>query len=335
MVGQSPPMLQVRRLIRKLGRATCPVLILGETGTGKEVVARAIHQEASQCPFVVVDCAAMVSTLLESELFGHAAGAFTGATKARRGLIEEATGGIAFFDEVGELPLEYQSKLLRLLQCKEFRPVGSLTTKRIDFRIVAATNLDLAGEVEAKRFREDLYYRLNVGTIYVPPLRERKDDIPSLIDHFLRKLETNHRPTPQCIEAMLSYPWPGNVRELECCIRRLVAVHTGPLLPADVLPDYIRYGSDSRKENQGRATEPGKCNTLPWPSINPPAVASGLASLAETEELAIRTTLEATKGDCAAAARILGIGRTTLYRKKLQYELKLENPKARETAAGL
>src|SRR5579871_2801077 len=204
LVGQSPRTRQVLHLIQKLGKCRWPALLLGETGTGKEVVARAIHNISPTGPFVTIDCSAMVGPLMESELFGHVKGAFTGASVAKIGLIESANGGTALFDEIGELPLDLQAKLLRVLQEKEFRPVGSLTTRRSDFRIIAATNRDLAKEVEKGTFRRDLFYRLNVVNVRIAPLRDRKEDIPALISHFLGRYGKNHTLTQETLEAMLS-----------------------------------------------------------------------------------------------------------------------------------
>src|SRR5712672_2212304 len=192
LVGQSPRTRQVLRLIEKLGKCRWPALLLGETGTGKEVVARGIHNISASGPFVTVDCSSMVGPLMESELFGHVKGAFTGAATTKFGLLEAANGGSAFFDEIGELPLDLQAKLLRVLQEKEFRPVGSLITKRSDFRIIAATNRGLAKEVEKGNFRRDLFYRLNVVNLRLAPLRDRKEDIPALIAHFLGRYGKGH-----------------------------------------------------------------------------------------------------------------------------------------------
>src|ERR1700741_2449964 len=214
LVGQSPRTRQVIQLIEKLGKCRWPALLLGETGTGKEVVARAIHNIAGVGPFVTIDFSSLVGPLMESELFGHVKGAFTGATATKIGLIEAANGGTAFFDEIGELPLDLQAKLLRVLQEKEFRPVGSLGTRRSDFRIIAATNRDLAKEVEKGTFRRDLYFRLNVINIRLAPLRERREDIPALINHFLARVGGNYSITAEALEVMLNYDWPGNVREL-------------------------------------------------------------------------------------------------------------------------
>src|SRR5579872_5624574 len=240
LVGQSPRTRQVLRLIEKLGKCRWPALLLGETGTGKEVVARGIHNISASGPFVTIDCSSMVGPLMESELFGHTKGAFTGAATTKIGLIESAHGGTAFFDEIGELPLDLQAKLLRVLQEKEFRPLGSLTTRRSDFRIIAATNRDLAKEVEKGTFRRDLFFRLNVINIRIAPLRERKEDIPSLINHFLSRVGGNYTLTAEALEVMLSYDWPGNVRELENCIQHMVAINSGPLLHVADLPSSLQ-----------------------------------------------------------------------------------------------
>src|SRR6476620_12505462 len=231
LVGQSPRTRQVLRLIDKLGKCRWPALLLGETGTGKEVVARAIHSlTAAKEPFVTIDCSSMVGPLMESELFGHVKGAFTGAAIAKIGLIEMANGGTAFFDEIGELPLDLQAKLLRVLQEKEFRPVGATQIRKSDFRVISATNRDLAFEVEKGTFRRDLYFCLNVITLRLPPLRYRTDDIPDLVEHFLRRYGREHVMSGEAMEALLSYEWPGNVRQLEHCIQHMVAVNSGPVL---------------------------------------------------------------------------------------------------------
>src|SRR6202162_4142585 len=227
LVGQSPRTRQVLRLIEKLGKCRWPALLMGETGTGKEVAARGIHSISPSGPFVTIDCSSMVGPLMESELFGHVKGAFTGAATTKIGLIESANGGTAFFDEIGELPLDLQAKLLRVLQEKEFRPVGSLTTRRSDFRIIAASNRDLAREVEKGTFRRDLFFRLNVVNIRIPPLRDRKEDIPALVHHFLTRVGGNYTLTAEALEVMLSYEWPGNVRELENLIHIMVDIYSG------------------------------------------------------------------------------------------------------------
>src|SRR6202050_4162630 len=240
LVGQSPRIRNVLRMVEKLGACRWPVLLLGETGTGKEVVARSIHNVQAAGPFVTIDCSSLVGPLMESELFGHVKGAFTGAATTKTGLLEAANGGTAFFDEIGELPLDLQAKLLRVLQEKEFRPVGSLSTKRSDFRIIAATNRELTKEVERGTFRRDLYFRLNVINIRLAPLRERKEDIPALLHHFLSRVGGNHTLTAEVMELLLSYEWPGNIRELENCIQHMAAVNSGPLLHVADLPSALQ-----------------------------------------------------------------------------------------------
>jgi DNA-binding NtrC family response regulator len=334
LVGQSPGTQQVLRLIEKLGKCRWPALLLGETGTGKEVVARAIHKINPIGAFVTIDCSSMVGPLMESELFGHVKGAFTDAVAAKTGLIESADGGTAFFDEVGELPLELQAKLLRVLQEKEFRPVGALTTRRSDFRIIAASNRDLAKEVERGAFRRDLFFRLNVINIHLEPLRERKEDIPSLINYFISRAGGNYKLTAEAMEAMLSHDWQGNIRELENCIQYMVAINSGPLLHVSDLPSNLQNNVIQKKSQYLMAAaaqprplggEPGAGE--PMPENETPAQPMGAGSLslviplAELERRAIINALEYTKGDRALAAQFLGIGRATLYRKVKEYQL--------------
>ena len=240
LVGESPRIRQIASMVIRLGRTRWPVLLLGETGTGKEVVARSIHEQDPSGPFVTIDCSSLVGPLMESELFGHVKGSFTGAVGVKVGLIESANGGTAFFDEIGELPLDLQAKLLRVLQEKEYRPVGALTQKKSDFRVIAATNRDLAKEVEKGTFRRDLFYRLNVVTLRIAPLRERKEDIPSLIGHFMNRHGCNHVITREVLDALMSYDWHGNVRELENCVQHMVAVNSGPLLHVGDLPSMLQ-----------------------------------------------------------------------------------------------
>jgi DNA-binding NtrC family response regulator len=328
LVGQSPRTRQVLHLIQKLGRCRWPALLLGETGTGKEVVARAIHNISPQGPFVTIDCSAMVGPLMESELFGHVKGAFTGAATAKIGLVESANGGTAFFDEIGELPLDLQAKLLRVLQEKEFRPVGSVTSRRSDFRIIAATNRDLAREVEKGTFRRDLFFRLNVINIRLAPLRERREDIPALINHFLSRVGGNYSITAEAMEVMLSYDWPGNVRELENCIQHMVAINSGPLLHTADLPSTLQNFILQKKSQYLMAAASAQpANPAPEnESLEAPVVAAsmnlpGVIPLVELERRAIINALDYTKGDRAVAAHLLGIGRTTLYRKLKEYQL--------------
>jgi transcriptional regulator with PAS, ATPase and Fis domain len=331
-------------MIQKLGNCRWPALLLGETGTGKEVVARSIHAVASQGPFVTIDCSALVGPLVESELFGHVRGAFTGAAGNKTGLIELANGGTAFLDEIGELPIDLQSKLLRVLQEKEFRPVGSLITRKSDFRIIAATNRDLSKEVERGTFRRDLFFRLNVVTVRVPPVRERKEDLPLLIDFFLGRFGHGQKLSAECLEAVLGYDWPGNVRELENCIQHMVAVNSGPLMHTADLPTSIQNHLSQRRYLEAQSkTEPAESlaamaasvgttmsgggtrlhNPGPSASLASPAAADPqpILPLMEIERRAIMRTLEYTRGDRNIAANLLGIGRTTLYRKLKEYRL--------------
>jgi DNA-binding NtrC family response regulator len=349
LVGHSPRTRKVLGLIEKLGKCRWPALLLGETGTGKEVVARAIHNISPSGPFVTIDCSAMVGPLMESELFGHVKGAFTGAVNAKIGLIESANGGTALFDEIGELPLDLQSKLLRVLQEKEFRPVGSITTRRSDFRIIATTNRDLSKEVEKGTFRRDLYFRLNVINIKMSPLRERREDIPALIAHFLSRVGGNYTVTAEALEVLLTYEWPGNVRELENCVQHMVAINSGPLLHVADLPSSLQNFVLQKKSQYlmaaagaPRPVSPYDSPQVPSPAPMPapPIVPSdmriaaspailmlggadlpGVIPLPELERRAIVNALEYTKGDRAIAAHLLGIGRTTLYRKLKEYRL--------------
>ncbi len=255
-------------------------------------------------------------------------GRFTGAANAKQGLIEAANGGSAFFDEIGELPLDLQAKLLRVLQEKEFRPLGSLTTKRSDFRIIAATNRDLAKEVEKGSFRRDLYFRLNVINIRLAPLRERKEDIPALINDFLTRAGGNHSLTAEAMEALLSYDWPGNVRELENCIQHMVAVNSGPLLHIADLPSALHNHLIQKKSQYLTAAVSGapsmemaQAETAAASEMLPTQAFPAVIPLTELERRAIVNALEYTKGDRAVAAHLLGIGRTTLYRKLKEYKL--------------
>ena len=305
-VGQSPQIRRVRELVEKVSRSRSPVLILGESGTGKEVVARALHNAGTAGDFVPIDCGSLVGPLMESELFGHTRGAFTGASEAKRGLIELADGGTAFFDEIGDLPLDLQVKLLRLLQEHEYRAVGSLQRRKIDLRVIAATHRNLAAAVEKGAFRQDLFYRLNVITIRLPPLRERKADIPLLVERFLERAG-RYTVTREVMDALLAYDWPGNVRELQNCLNRMTAVNSGPLLHTADLPSAVLNSMEaSRNAMPVRAAAatggslPGNADVIPLDQVERSAILSALAK---------------TKGDRAAAAHFLGIGRTTLYRK--------------------
>jgi transcriptional regulator with PAS, ATPase and Fis domain len=302
LIGNSVPMLHLYELIERVSLGTSPVLILGETGTGKELVARSIHFTGLRRDevFVPVDCCALTPTLIESELFGHVRGAFTGAERSKSGLLQDAIGGTIFLDEIGELPMYLQTKLLRTLQEKEVRPVGSTERIPIDVRVIAATNRDLEAGVRAGTFRQDLFYRLNVVQITLPPLRERKMDIPLLVAYFLEKFSDPLLPvravSDEALRRLAAHDWPGNVRELQNAIERAVALSSHNVLIAD---DF---------------------ESIPGAAIRPGAVDTNeLVPLAELERRAIMHALRETEGDKLAAARLLGIGKTTLYRKLKEY----------------
>jgi transcriptional regulator with PAS, ATPase and Fis domain len=285
------------------------VLLAGESGTGKELVARAIHFNSPRAakPFVAVDCGSLAETLLESELFGHVRGAFTGAVANKKGLFEEADGGTCFLDEVGDIGLAMQAKLLRVLQEHEIKRVGGTEPTKIDVRIVAATNKNLEDLVEGKRFREDLFYRLNVVAIHLPPLRERAEDVPLLARHFLRKYSEENQKTiarisPEALELLSTYRWPGNVRELENVIERSVTLTRHSVILPEDLPRRIRA---EKREDLAK--------TLP-----------SHIPLSELEKLYIQKILEETGGNKKKAAEILGIDRRTLYRMAARHGLTIK-----------
>jgi len=307
-------MKEVAHLIAKMAKSLLPVLLLGETGTGKEVVARAIHNLEQRGQFVVVDCSSLVGPLMESELFGYAKGAFTGANFPKLGLLDAANGGTAFFDEIGELPLEMQQKLLRVLQEKEFRAVGALAQRSSNFRIIAATNRDLASEMEKGRFRPDLYYRLNVMKFRLPALRERREDIPLLVAHFLERHGNGHRVPTDTMEALMQYDWPGNVRELEHAVQQMVAMNSGQWISRADLPSSVLNQALQRSESA--STDPASPISARYSEGDTQVI-----PLAEVEKRAILHAMDVTKGDRTLAAAMLEIGRTTLYRKLKDYGL--------------
>lgn len=324
LIGRSPLMDGVRRLIEKAARNRLPVLLSGESGTGKEVVARFVHDANPRGQFVTIDCGSLVGTLMESELFGHVKGAFTNAVENKKGLVEAADGGTAFFDEIGDLPLEMQVKLLRLIQEREFRPVGSTTWKKVDLRIIAATHRDLKAEVAAGRFRLDLFYRLNVFSIRLPPLRDRKEDIPVLLEHFLQQAGDlpHFRPGPELMDALLNYNWPGNVRELRHCIERCAAMNSDGSAQVLDLPSPLQnHLVEGNLERLSRAVATGALT----PEREPEAVEAGRATQravltrAESERQAIAAALEAANGHRIRAAELLKMSRTTLYRRMKEY----------------
>ncbi|NOY44208.1 MAG: sigma-54-dependent Fis family transcriptional regulator [Deltaproteobacteria bacterium] len=303
IVGDSPAMQAVYRLIEKVADSDASVLITGESGTGKELVARAIHRQSRRAdrPFVAVNCAAIPRELLESELFGHRKGAFTGAIRDKKGRFEEAAGGTIFLDEIGEMPLDLQPKILRALQEREITPVGSNEVIRVDARVVAATNRDLEAEIEEGRFREDLYYRLAVVPIHMPSLRERPEDVPLLVAHFLKKLAPGKtiRVTPEALDALQRYPWKGNVRELENTIERLLVLRDSDTIELEDLPEKIRV------PDQDPGLAGGFSFTLPPEGI----------SLEEVERAVIEEALRRTGWNQSRAARLLRIPRhILLYR---------------------
>jgi DNA-binding NtrC family response regulator len=321
LVGQSPEMEKLYRILSKVAFSTHPVMILGESGTGKELVARSIHLNGPNAakPFVAVDCGSLVPTLIESELFGHVKGAFTGADRAKEGLLAAAEGGTVFLDEIGELPIDLQAKLLRALQEKEVRPVGSTQARPISARVLAATNRDLAAMVEQGRFRKDLFFRLNVVNLRIPPLRERRGDIPLLAMHFLEKMQRESGVartfSGDTLRVLSEFDWPGNVRELENAIERACALSSGPVLHMGDLPTQLqdfrmhsipqRYDADVREVSADEDRLSGGDGTI--------------VSIAEMEKSAILGTIQQLKGDKLMAARLLGIGKTTLYRKLKEY----------------
>ena len=323
-VGESPRIAQIRSRIQQIAQGKTPVLILGETGTGKEVAARSIYNANPKGQFVPIDCGSLVGPLMESELFGHAKHSFTGAGEAKRGLMELANGGVAFFDEIGDLPLELQVKLLRVLQEHEFRAVGSLQRTRIDVRVVAATHRNLEKEVASGRFREDLYHRLNVTRVTLPPLRERKEDIPMLVERFLASSGRRFVLSHEAMEALQAYDWPGNVRELKNCLERMMDSGEGPVLPFSQLPTAIVFNARAGQMAIGAAAGAGgglSANPFP-PGLSERA--SRIVPLSELERRAIAEALLETRGDRTMAAQLLGIGRTTLYRKVKEYGLSPE-----------
>lgn len=308
IVGASTKIQDVLRMISRLKDTRTPVLIAGESGTGKELVARAIHFRGTFAnrPFVAVDCGSLVPTLIESELFGYEKGAFTGAMRSKPGLFQSASGGTIFLDEIGELPLEMQAKLLRVLQEKEVRPVGSNQKIKVDVRVIAATNRDLEKEYRGGTFRKDLYFRLNVVTVHLPSLRERRSDIPMLAHWFLDRYapDKSIQITHAAMKCLLQYDWPGNVRELENCVERAVALGDHRIFDIPDLPPSI-------------ASDP--VSGEPSPSAHSSSLST--TDLEDIERSTIQRVFEQVKGDKVLAGKMLGISRATLYRKLKRYNI--------------
>jgi two-component system, NtrC family, response regulator HydG len=296
LIGGSPAMMRVKDLILRAASAVGTVLITGETGTGKELVARAIHAGSPRAskPFVALNCAALTESLLENELFGHARGAFTGAGAARPGLIEHANGGTLFLDEIGTMPKGLQAKLLRVLEAGEVRRIGENETRRVDVRFLAATNLDIQSAVETGEFRSDLFYRLNVHRIHIPPLRERGDDVQLLIEHFIARFGggTVVGCRPAACDALRAYPYPGNVRQLQHVLQRAVAVARADHLDVDDLPEEV----------------------LATRNVASPPEGSVAAARERAEREMILAALGRNNGEVTAAAREMQVSRTTMWR---------------------
>jgi DNA-binding NtrC family response regulator len=322
IVGKSPKMQQVFQLVSQAAPSRSTILVVGESGTGKELVAKAIHANSArrERPFVVVNSGSLPPDLLESNLFGHVRGAFTGAVYAKKGLFELADKGTLFFDEIGNIPLETQAKLLRVIQEREFMRLGGVETLKVDVRVVAATNVDLKRAVEEGRFREDLYYRLNVIAIQLPPLRQRKEDIPALVQHFVDKYARENGKevegvAPEALQVLMDYDWPGNVRELENVIERGVVLATSTRIGRELIPDHIKSTPVFH---------------IPHVTV-PPEGISLREVIASFERRLIESTLEGTGGVQKDAARLLGLKPTTLNEMIKRHRIVL--PRERERRA--
>ncbi len=314
IAGASPAMQRVIQMITKVAPTNSTVLLIGESGTGKEVLANTVHRLSNRKdrPFIAINCAALPESLLESELFGHVKGSFTGADSDKRGLFEEADGGTCFLDEIGDMALPTQAKLLRVLQSGEIRPVGATITKRVDVRIIAATNKDLVEAVAADQFREDLYFRLNVVQIRVPPLRARKEALPGLIHHFLQRYNREYNRSIQQIDEraqvlLRDYAYPGNVRELESIIAHAVIMAEGNVIGPEDLPEQMLDG--------------GLPLRLALPNLNAPAINDDIPTLQDAERDLIVRALEKMDGNQTEVAKRLNISRSTLWRKIKEYEI--------------
>lgn len=316
VIGNSPAMHRIIEKLKNVAPTDATVLIQGESGTGKELVARALHQNSDRKnkPFVPLNISALPESILESELFGHEAGAFTGAATRRIGKFEYATGGTLFLDEIGEMPMDTQIKLLRVLEDRKITRLGTNEEKSVNVRLVSATNAPLLEMVEKGTFRQDLYYRLQVVTIYLPPLRERRGDIPLLIDHFLKEMASRYSrevtgPSRAARQSLMAYDWPGNIRQLRNAVERMVLLDTDGILDVDDLPEEIAPLGSSEDEPRLPSLIPAGADTLVG------------RSLQDVERYYIQQALELTEGRREDAAKMLGIGERTLYRKIKEYEI--------------
>jgi len=307
IVTGNEQIMRIIRMVRRVADSKLTILILGESGTGKELFARAIHRHSprSRKPYRAINCAGLNENLLESELFGHVKGAFTGAVNDRKGLFEVVDGGSLFLDEVGDMPLPMQAKLLRTLENGEILPVGSNEIRQVDVRVIAATRRDLREMVDKGEFRDDLFYRLNQAAIRIPPLRERRDDIPLLIEHFLKEATEVHNKnvdtiTPEAVRKLSNFRWPGNARELRSAIDQMVVLANGPQIDVDDLPEYIRGSTDI---------------------VLASAPSTAGLTMEQMEKIHIANTLKLTGGNREKTAKMLGIGARTLYRKLREYGL--------------
>jgi two-component system response regulator AtoC len=327
IIGSSAKIQEVLRVSSRLKDTRTSVLISGESGTGKELIARAIHFRGAFAnrPFVAVDCGSLVPTLIESELFGYEKGAFTGALKSKQGLFQSADTGSVFLDEIGELPLELQAKLLRVLQEKEVRPVGSNQRVKVDVRVIAATNRDLEAAYKNGTFRKDLYFRLNVVTVHVPALRERRSDIPMLVSWFCERYApgADLRVSSAAMKSLMNYDWPGNVRELENCVERAVALGNGTLIDLGDLPPSIAALNPPLSRQSSESVTELVSDLAAAMSSGEGAAATPLSTtdLEDIERATIQRVFEQVKGDKALAGRMLGISRATLYRKLKRYNI--------------
>jgi DNA-binding NtrC family response regulator len=325
LVGNSPDMEKLYRILSKVAATHHPVLIVGESGTGKELVARSIHTNGPNAakPFLPVDCASLAPAMIEGELFGYAKGAVPGTTRAKTGLLAGIDSGTIFLDEIGELPLDLQSRLVRALQDHEVRPIGSDQPVPLTARILASTTRDLTQLVETGRFRKDLYFRLNVVTLRIPALRERPSDIPLLAAHILERMKGEHGITytfaDEALHLLMEYNWPGNVRELERTIERACSLSSGPVLHLGDFPTQMQnfqFHSEQSRQHYNQQTNPNEALAL-----SSTADTLAVQSIADLEKHAILTTITQLHGDKLMAARLLGIGKTTLYRKLKEYGL--------------